>query len=211
MRALSCTALPRRSDANTRARLGVLPNATAWTVSWLSSLRVDARSSQRLRLSAAILLAAMAFWPSLAHAQYFIAYLNGDGVHPPTDSPGTGLVEGIVFGWRECETEAEFDLWGYATNLTGTPQAVVLARGLAGEGSEVIHALSWRPLGDGLELLENILVLDREQCLDLWAGNLHVLVSTDSFPSGEIAGQMWESPDPAVLDVTWGALRATYR
>ena len=150
-------------------------------------------------------------WVDTAQCQFWSAELGGWALAPPTNSQGTGVVSAYCWWSSDCPDSLSFQCSGHFRSLTGYPIAIALCRGTPGTGSEILHTLAWlQAVAGRYELRDTTLVLSAEECLDLSPERLHVLVATDSFPSGEIAGIVRPRPDP-VRNSSWGQIRAIYR
>ena len=160
-------------------------------------------------------LLALVVASSGAYAQVAYVYraeLSGHLVVPPTSSPGYGQLESYFDGgglWCADSESHLLDSFTFYAGLTGPPTGCYLHRGGPGVNGERLYTLHdgfFPPSGP-------VITIDfsPEDCADLDAGKIYVVITTDLFPEGEVRGQVFPLVAGPVEPSTWGAIKAVYR
>jgi hypothetical protein len=137
-----------------------------------------------------------------------IADLYGDEVVPPNDSPGVGGIDCLWDDeWGAGYYRLSFTI-GYR-DLRGSTIGASLHVGTEGENGDLLHVLFPDYFETGAQGELGFLIEDFQAFVD-GENPLYVVVETDSFPEGELRGQLIFVDTPT-KSVTWGRIRAVYR
>jgi hypothetical protein len=163
-----------------------------------------------LYLLASILIAAAA--PVTECCWFFRATLDGQHMVPPTTSMAYASASMSLDFGEECPSGQgeQMDIEVYPiSDYVGAPISVRLCAADSGLNGPTLYEL---PIPPGETGLHTRFSFAESLCVSLHAGSLHVIVVTDSFPDGEVRGQL--TPiliGPATKGSTWGTVRAAYR
>ena len=119
----------------------------------------------------------------------FLASLDGAQEVPPTGSPGTGDGEvGLSGDESKVIVDLAFD------GLQSTASAAHIHEGPAGANGPIIITLTGVPAATSGRIPEQPHPITAPQVADLRAGGLYFNVHSDTFPDGEIRGQIAQAP-----------------
>lgn len=157
--------------------------------------------------------------PPAATGQAICAWyteLSGQEVVPPSNSPGTGVMdaaffeddhEGLCCAELEEEEIASLRVRLTYRNLEGSPTGAYIYSGTYGSNGERLYIL-WDESFSSASTVD--ILFDPEDCWLVESEDLYVIVTTDRYSDGEIRGQITLAPSPTI-DVTWGRIRGEYR
>jgi len=149
-------------------------------------------------LLTAVLTAALA---GGAQATNFFANLDGLSEVPPNNSAGTGFANLIL---NDATLQMTYTLT-YA-GLTSPTTASHIHRGAAGVNGPVIYPLA---LGNFPSGANGVVQINAADLPDLMNLGMYVNIHTQTFPGGEIRGQVRVAATP-VEPKTWGAIKQIY-
>jgi hypothetical protein len=143
-----------------------------------------------------------AFAPS-RDGQGFRAELDGQHVVPPTPSLGSATVE-----WSFDYDTDHSAVWIAYSDLTGLVTGAYVAKGDSTDNGPIVRTLSsdffpssdWFDFDFGYE--------------DYWALNsdsAYVVITTTTYPEGEVRGHLALIPNTPTATSSWGTLRAGFR
>ncbi len=148
----------------------------------------------------AIIVAAALLVAGAAHAQSYTATLSGSQETPPNGSPATGSATLTLDGAKILSFNITY------SGLIGTETAAhIHCCAPPGTAAGVLF-----PLPAGNPKVGTVGPLTGTQEANLNAGLMYINIHTNSFPGGEIRGQIYSSPTP-VEPRTWGAIKTLYR
>lgn len=164
----------------------------------------------RVRYSILVLVSALALGTAthaLAATFGFVANLSGLNEVGPNASPATGMAF-IVYDNVANTLTTSGSFTGLVAPLTA---GHIHGPAPIGVNASVIHPFSALPLGSTSGVWNDVWVgLTATQVGYLNSGLLYVNLHSQSFPGGEIRGQVLPDATPS-RKVTWGKIKALYR
>jgi CHRD domain/PEP-CTERM motif len=136
----------------------------------------------------------------IASAQTFDANLDGFQVNPPNASPGFGSGDFSLSGTTFSVTDGSYQ------DLLGNSTAVTLNDAAVGTNGPLVFALTLTSPGTTSGTFSGSGTLTTPQITDLEAGKFYVNLRTNVYPSGEIRGQLSETPEPSTWALILGGL-----
>ncbi len=151
--------------------------------------------------------------PALGQAMFLCeSFPRGSAVVPPTGSPGGAELRAQFAACDGCDCEggAAEDSVVFVIQyqlLEGIPTGAALYIGEAGENGTLYRDLSPSYFASGDSLYARIAPGD---CTMLFAGDCYVVIQTDTYPDGEVRGQLHCFVTP-VEKKSWGSVRTLFR
>jgi hypothetical protein len=162
------------------------------------------RYSMILALTSALVLASPASSPAALSS--YVANLKGTNENPVNASPATGMAF-IIYDDVANTLTLSGSFSGLVAPLTAGHYH---GPALPGVNASVIHGFSGLPLGSMAGAWTDLWALTPVQVTYLLGGLLYVNLHSQTFPGGEIRGQVVPDATPAHV-VSWGRIKALYR
>ncbi len=130
-----------------------------------------------------------------ANIETFHADLDGLQTVPPNASPAFGSLDASL-----DDSNGNFTIVaGSYQDLLGGSFSIFINDAAAGINGPLIGALTNDTPGAATGTFSGLLTLTAPQITDMLAGNTYVRVTSQVFPSGEIRGQLFQTPEPGSM------------
>jgi hypothetical protein len=151
-------------------------------------------------VSALWLLAAT---PLDQHNGFFEATLDAAHVVPPTSSSGSAQ---ITWYWRDQESYTYLDIQyaGLSSSVTGLFAAI----GTDSENGPILRTFSYEYFPSPFTIFPGYPLEDYSALMD---SSVYIVITTVSYPNGEIRGRFIPNHLPATKRVSWGTMRSLSR
>ena len=151
-------------------------------------------SRNTLHIASGLALAWLVSISNLQAATFsFEANLDGLQVVPPNTSPAFGLADGTY-----DDTTGNFTLsLGTYQDLLGGATFVTLSDAAAGANGPNISVLTLDTPAATTGTFSGGTALTAGQWADMQAGNTYIRIASQVFPTGEIRGQLFQTPEPS--------------
>jgi hypothetical protein len=141
----------------------------------------------------------------------YVCGLDSRSVVPPTTSPGSGLASGNFEAFSPCDSSLAVE--GTFDGLESPPVSVELRIGNWNQNGPLVTTIPYSaiPTGEGsYAFAADDVPFTPELCDSVLVDALYVVVTSESYPAGEIRGQLRRNLTP-VLRLSWGQLRIMFR